>query len=223
MYKCDERFGPGVQTYTDSSQDVGLWHRERPVKILTKIDDAFSIHQTEYKDSSEDNHPMYIYPEYFQNRTDIIDGILNPPDQFSYPPNLDLSSKADEKIFNEFLNRKSLAIDIRAFDEAFFKEAIVSRVPSRTGSDNKGSSRKMSSQSNGVKENAEGVEETVEVKEETTEQLRSESPKKTGSGSRYVSENGFKVDSSSKVTGKINLIQSGDQRKRNVSNSKMIE
>ena len=33
LYKSDERFGPGVQTYADATQDVGLWHRERLVKL----------------------------------------------------------------------------------------------------------------------------------------------------------------------------------------------
>jgi len=35
MYREGERYGPGVMTYPDGRQDVGLWHRERLVRLLS--------------------------------------------------------------------------------------------------------------------------------------------------------------------------------------------
>ena len=43
LYRADERFGPGVMTYPDGRQDVGLWHRERLLRLCTSLEGGFTL------------------------------------------------------------------------------------------------------------------------------------------------------------------------------------
>ena len=49
LYKEDERFGPGIFTYENGSQDVGTWHRERLIRLCSTLKSYFSL----------DDHPVY--------------------------------------------------------------------------------------------------------------------------------------------------------------------
>lgn len=96
--------------------------------------------------TEEDQEKMYIYPEYLQNRTDVIHSIIHPPEQFNYrndngQNDIDSGSKRIEDIFSEALDARSLAVDIRAFDEAFFEEALKSRLGNRSPGKSRAGSR----------------------------------------------------------------------------------
>lgn len=44
LYRADQRFGPGVESYADGRQDVGLWARKHLIKLCTEGARGFSIH-----------------------------------------------------------------------------------------------------------------------------------------------------------------------------------
>ena len=120
LYRNDERFGPGMLTYTTGEQDIGLWHREKLVRLCAEAEDAFHVEDV-WEDMKDEIPEVYLTVPTPQNRMDIIQDILQPPNQFQYSkeaPKIPL-----EAIFNEGLHLKSLAIDVQTFDEQFFKEA----------------------------------------------------------------------------------------------------
>ncbi|XP_029285833.1 LOW QUALITY PROTEIN: ankyrin repeat and MYND domain-containing protein 1 [Cottoperca gobio] len=43
LYHADQRFGPGVVSYPDGRKDVGLWLRERLLRLCTSVKDGFSL------------------------------------------------------------------------------------------------------------------------------------------------------------------------------------
>ncbi|KAM9761537.1 ankyrin repeat and MYND domain-containing protein 1 [Menidia menidia] len=43
LYHTNQRFGPGVVTYPDGRQDVGLWLKERLLRLCTPVEVGFSV------------------------------------------------------------------------------------------------------------------------------------------------------------------------------------
>uniref|UniRef100_H2ZD13 MYND-type domain-containing protein n=1 Tax=Ciona savignyi TaxID=51511 RepID=H2ZD13_CIOSA len=61
LYKANERFGPGVLTYAGHGQckvqDIGWWCRDKLIRLCTRVEGAFSMHDhKEYKYFEEETH-----------------------------------------------------------------------------------------------------------------------------------------------------------------------
>lgn len=63
LYKKDERFGPGKLTYTDGTQDVGLWSGEKLIKLLSHSDERFSMKHHPDLDYNPQDHRHTICME----------------------------------------------------------------------------------------------------------------------------------------------------------------
>ncbi|ELT97476.1 hypothetical protein CAPTEDRAFT_221453 [Capitella teleta] len=123
LYVNNERHGPGVVFHPDGTQDVGLWSRERIVKLCADIPKAFTVKDhPEVEHNAEDHRNQISVKAFTENRTDIIQSIVHPPDAFKYEPHADLTSKVNE-IFSDRLHARSLAMDIKVFDQEFYRDA----------------------------------------------------------------------------------------------------
>ena len=100
-------------------KDVGLWHREKLVKLCDAIPGAFTMKDHSEFDYSPEDAKKYIDPQEVQNQTDVLQGIVNPPVEFDYPPQVNISEKT-HILFKDTLHTGSIAMDMKSFDDAFF-------------------------------------------------------------------------------------------------------
>ena len=117
-------------SYPDGNQDVGLWHREKLVKLCTSVPGAFTMKDHNEFDYSTEDVKIYVDPEEIQNQTDVLEGIVNPPPEFDYPLLPDISDRT-KVLFSDGLHTGSVAMDIKAFDDAFFKKTSTPASQSR--------------------------------------------------------------------------------------------
>ncbi|XP_072244878.1 ankyrin repeat and MYND domain-containing protein 1 [Leuresthes tenuis] len=99
LYHSDQRFGPGVVTYPDGRQDVGLWLRERLLRLCTSVEEGFSLNNfpeyAAYMESSVSTDFLTQSPSrglHTKTRTGFkmnIDGDLLSDDSFIIPPGME--------------------------------------------------------------------------------------------------------------------------------------
>ena len=132
LYKDDEREGPGVLTYPDKLQDVGLWQRENLIHLCNEVQGMFSL-----KD-----HPEF---EYDPSKVFCSDRLIA-ESQVSLASSHVTKSQEEIRsqvtfndtttaLFYSSLHSLSLALDVRSFDDAFAQEVqsiinINTRKPS---------------------------------------------------------------------------------------------
>uniref|UniRef100_I3MWT6 Ankyrin repeat and MYND domain containing 1 n=4 Tax=Ictidomys tridecemlineatus TaxID=43179 RepID=I3MWT6_ICTTR len=123
LYKMDVRFGPGVETYPDGSQDVGLWFRNQLIKLCTKTPSSFSLlnfpefsaflgHSRERISLSDEQKAQWGLPEeqdpffYEYKRFLLKDDLALPPEMHVYstdhrhlPLTAALARELDARVF----------------------------------------------------------------------------------------------------------------------------
>jgi len=116
LYKEDEREGPGVLSYHDGTQDVGLWKGEKLVKLCTAYPDAFTMENHKELDFNPEEHVLYL------NTDDSEDAeIENESDEiFDYLPDSQYTERVTD-LYSDSLDPRSLAINREEFDKEFFR------------------------------------------------------------------------------------------------------
>ena len=75
-------------TYTNGQQDVGFWHGERLLKLLTPIANAFSISEHPQFQYQAEDMSIPIAPQ--PDRTEPVKNVLAPPPLFNYTPEVSI-------------------------------------------------------------------------------------------------------------------------------------
>jgi len=111
-----------VFTYADGTQDVGLWHGEKLVKICTAISEAFSMDEHKEFEFDPNEHLQYLDSECPSGK-EAFENLLKEPDLL-YTPDNQITERVSD-IFNIALDPRSLAINKEAFDRAFYEESVA--------------------------------------------------------------------------------------------------
>ncbi|XP_071484320.1 ankyrin repeat and MYND domain-containing protein 1-like [Diadema antillarum] len=137
LYINDEREGPGVLSYQDGTHDVGLWRKERLVKLCSCIDGAFTMASHKDFDYNPTEHvlslPM-VDPRYTslsqmlkmsrsEGQSEADSSLRNAMErlaQINFKTTFDVfqSSTPDSVDMN------TLTYDKEEYDRAFFGEAV---------------------------------------------------------------------------------------------------
>ncbi|XP_069831644.1 ankyrin repeat and MYND domain-containing protein 1 isoform X2 [Dendropsophus ebraccatus] len=122
LYKADVRFGPGVESYSDVCQDVGIWMGHHLFRLCTLVPGSvtmasfpdFCLHMNENVDNTE------------YNSSEPTVGMVEDPFDFRYKILLQEDSfTLPEKIYSYSLDTDHLPItrsQHREFDSHFYRE-----------------------------------------------------------------------------------------------------
>ncbi len=119
-------------SYQDGSQDVGLWHREKLVKLCTAVPCAFTVKDHPDFHYDPEQSKAYIQIDEPQNQTPLLEEMTKPPSAFEYPPHVNMEDKL-KSLFSEGLYFGSCALDIKSFDDAFFERSSSTESVSAVG------------------------------------------------------------------------------------------
>ena len=109
-------------TYADGSQDVGLWHGEKLVKICSAIPGAFTMKNHPEFDFNPDEHLLHINDDEPAERSTWLPNRLSPFQEIeSFDNDLDSVPEKVTQIFNVSLDPRSLGINKDLFDKEFFQ------------------------------------------------------------------------------------------------------
>jgi len=124
LYKDGERFGPGVATYMDCTCDVGLWYRERLIKLCTSVSSSEFSLQSHGHCCNHDEHRKRI-PKVVRVRSRLESATRSAvslhmsPEPMSYGFDSDPEDVA-KAVISDLLPVTSLAADLHSYDVAFF-------------------------------------------------------------------------------------------------------
>ncbi|XP_077987266.1 ankyrin repeat and MYND domain-containing protein 1-like [Glandiceps talaboti] len=131
LYKDDEREGPGILTYKDGRQDVGVWHKERLVKLCTAIGDIFTMaeHLEFDYDPQEHIKKIYIKDELKKERQIVLNSVREEFQVTDLRAQLESLSVQDLKEFSAFQPSMGCSVDLHTltydkveYDDVFYGE-----------------------------------------------------------------------------------------------------
>ena len=106
----------------NGTRDIGLWNREKLVKICSTIEGAFSLKNFNEFETLLDDAKSYITADDLKARYDILEVLLKSCPNYGNKINVDNLAKA---LLIDTLPVESLSADKLAYDHAFY-EAIES-------------------------------------------------------------------------------------------------
>jgi len=123
LYKDGERFGPGIATYIDSTCDVGLWYRERLIKLCSSICAREFMIDSQWHCCNHDEHRKRI-PKLVHIRSHLDAATRSAVSLCMSPELMNNGFESDAEdiakaVVSDLLPVSSLAADLHSYDEAF--------------------------------------------------------------------------------------------------------